>query len=122
MGRLCKGLSKLQLVVSTIHGNYFHHIISLNVSILLTAGVGLNLATAFSYMDVATQFVSAVGRDPSGDFILSEAPSLSKTSIQRLEGTATGQVTKFICLLFSFCILLTYLFNVNSYSKGKPYV
>ena len=87
-------------------------------SIHLNAGVGLNLATAFSYMDVATQFVSAVGRDPSGDFILSEAPSLSKTSIQRLEGTATGQVTKIICLLFSFYILLTYLYNVNSYSKG----
>ena len=68
----------------------------------LAAGVGLNLATAFSYMDVATQFVSVVGRDPSGDFILSEAPSLSKTSIQRLEGTATGQVTKIICLLFYF--------------------
>ena len=86
--------------------------------ILLTAGVGLNLATAFSYMDVATQFVSAVGRDPSGDFILSEAPSLSKTSIQRLEGTATGQVTKIICLLFYFYLhICTMLIRIQRASR-----
>ena len=87
-------------------------------SILLNAGVGLNLATAFSYMDVATQFVSAVGRDPSGDFILSEAPSLSKTSIQRLEGTATGQVTKIICLLFYFYLhICTMLIRIQRASR-----
>ena len=78
-------------MVSTINGTDLYFMMSLSSYYdLLAAGVGLNLATAFSYMDVATRFVSAVGRDPSGDFILSEAPSLSKTTIQRLEGTATG--------------------------------
>ena len=46
---------------------------------------------AFSLLDVGTQFVSAVGQDPSGDFILKEAGAkLPTTSISRLVGTPTA--------------------------------
>ena len=54
------------------------------------AGVGLNLATAFSHLGVDTKFLSVVGQDPSGDFILSQAEKLSKDLILRVPGVPTA--------------------------------
>ena len=53
-------------------------------------GVAFNLATAFANLDMNPKFVSLVGNDLAGDFILNHDSKLCKSGIRRLSGVSTA--------------------------------